>query len=184
MTTITPAQTDYINSLLRSRNVPEALIAEAKRVSTKVDASRVITALKLTPYKPRSAAVKRTPEHQAYVDALAAVEVSKYAVPTAYLRLALPEMNLKGDLLFLEVRNYSGRRQFFRLSGAPGRFNRYRIEREAAIGLLKFIAGRHVEFAKLFSEHYGVCGRCAAELTDQESRETGFGPTCRKVFGI
>lgn len=181
----TPPQVGFINALLRDRDVPSNLLEAAKVCRSKAEASMLITALKALPWKPKApAAAGAYPE---YLDALKAAEVSKYAVPTRYLHAAFPEFaaTLKGDLLFLEVRNIGhGKRVFRRLVGAPGRFSRYNLPVAVRVGLLRFINGRHVEFARLFSEHYSVCGRCAAELTDADSRAAGFGPECRKVFGI
>ncbi len=184
MTTVdipTPPQVSFINSLLTSRAVPAYLLDAAKIVKTKAEASMLIDSLKRLPYAPRAAAPSE------YLTLLKAAEVSKYAVPTRYLHAALPEYmrNIPGDLLFLEVKNIGhGKRVFKRLVGAPGGFSRYSIPSRDAVALLKFIAGRHVEFAQLFGQHYSCCGRCAAELTDQVSRESGFGPECRKVFGL
>lgn len=182
---VTPKQTAFINSLVAERAIDTALAALVASVATTLEASLVIGRLLAAPRKAR-ALPARSPEYSEYLNALNAVEISKYAVPTKYLHAAFPEFAtaLRGDLLFLEVRNYEGKRYFNRLVGAPGGFSRYRIPAKTATGLLKFIAGRHVEFASLFGQHYSVCGRCAAELTDEESRRTGFGPTCRAIFGI
>ena len=180
---ITPRQTGFINTLLSEREVPTPLLDAAKRVATSVEASHLINALMVL---PRRAAARPavSPEYREYLEALAAVEVSKYAVPTRYL-VAFPGFaRMQGDLLFFEVRNYGGKRYLNRLVGAPGAFSRYRVGRADALGLLRLIKGRHIEFAGLFAEHYKCCGRCAAPLTDQTSRETGFGPECRKAFGL
>lgn len=179
------AQTDYINSLLASREVPQNLRDAAAKVTNSREASMVITALRPLPWKRvvRPAA-KVSPEYAEYLAALDAAEVSKYAVPTRHLAVALPEYKKFGDLLFLEIRRYKGKKYFSRLSGAPGAFARYRIGRDDAMALLSVITGNHVEFARLFGEKFVCCGRCAAPLTDQKSRETHFGPDCRKIFGI
>lgn len=176
---MTPRQTDFINTLLRERDVDTAVRNLATQIVTSLEASLYINTLLKYPKLALAANSALT----AYRAALADAEVSKYAVPTRYLT-AYPALNLTGDLLFLEVRNYNGRKYFARLSGAPGRFSRRRLPLAEGTALLKLIHGRHVEFARLFSQHYKVCGRCAADLTDQESRESGFGPTCRKVFGL
>lgn len=185
---VTPKQTNFINTLLRERDVATDIRNLAAKVATTFEASMLIGTLlkapKLAP-KVEFAAPVSVPREQ-YLAALKDAEVSKYAIPTRYLAAAFPELGsaLKNDLLFVEVKNYAGRKFFNRLTGAPGSFNRGRFQVSTATGLLKFINGRHVEFSSLFGQHYGVCGRCAAELTDQESRATGFGPTCRKVWGI
>ena len=110
---------------------------------------------------------------------------AKYAIPASYLFTSYPNLKITGDLLFLEVKTYKGKRYLNRLQGAPGDFTRSWVgDYATGTGLLKFIAGRHVEFAGLFAKHFSVCGRCASPLTDQKSRETGIGPECRKVWGL
>jgi hypothetical protein len=181
---VTPKQTDFINVLLRDRIVPDHLRAAATTVRDSRQASHVIDTLKLCKPAPKGGVPANA--RSVYLAALEDAENSKYAVPTRYLRAALPSLApwFTGDLVFLEIRKYGGRKYFSRLIGAPGQFARYRVPVAEGIVLLKFIQGRHVEFAKLFADNHGVCGRCAAELTDEESRRTGFGPTCRKIFGI
>jgi len=184
MTIVTPKQTDYINLLLKQRAVGDSLRKAAVLVKTKAEASLLIDAMVKAPRVPAPAA--NVGPRPAYFAALADAENSKYAIPTRYLRGAFPTLApwLKNDLLFLEIRNYGGRQYFSRLTGAPGAFNRTRVPMVEGTQLLKFIAGRHVEFAKLFADEHGVCGRCAADLTDEVSRATGFGPTCRAIFGL
>lgn len=116
------------------------------------------------------------------IAALEDVELSKYAVPAH--ALMIPGVEVKGDLLFLEVRRFKSTTYMRRLHGAPGRFQRTRFTPSQTIALAAVIKGKHVEFARLFGEHYACCGRCGAELTDQRSREVFLGPECRKVFGV
>ena len=181
---VSPKQTDFINTLLRERSVGDSLRNAAALVKTTTEASMLINALLKAPRAAKPVAANDP--RRDYLAALADAENSKYAIPTRYLRDALPTLAhwFNNDLLFLEIRNYGGRKYFSRLVGAPGRFSRYRVPVTEGTVLLKFIAGRHIEFARLFAEHHKVCGRCAADLTDEESRRTGFGPTCRKAFGI
>lgn len=114
--------------------------------------------------------------------ALLDVELSKYAVPANLLMI--PGLDIKGDLLFLEVRRYKETVYMRRLHGAPGQFQRTRLTASQTIALAAVIRNKHVEYARLFGEHYACCGRCGAELTDQKSREVFLGPECRKVFGV
>jgi hypothetical protein len=37
---------------------------------------------------------------------------------------------------------------------------------------------------KRFGKEIGQCGHCRKQLTDQESREFGIGPVCRKALGL
>lgn len=183
---ITPKQTDYINSLLKWREVPSDIAALCAKVSSKLEASMLIDRMVKLPWKPKAAAPAPARD-EAYFKALNAAQVSKYAVPVKFLHGAWPEYaaTLRGDLLFLEVRTLAGGRKVFaRLSGAPGHFNRFRVPTNVRTDLLNFIHGRHAEFAKLFADHYKVCGKCAAELTDPDSRARGFGPDCARQFGL
>lgn len=120
--------------------------------------------------------------NQAVVAALQGVELSNYAIPAH--ALMIPGLEVRGDLLFLEVRRFKETTYMRRLHGAPGRFQRTRFTASQTIALAAVIKGKHVELSRLFGEHYSVCGRCGAELTDQKSRETFLGPTCRKLFGL
>ena len=178
---ITPKQTSFINSL-RTERVLDSTLTEMLAVArTAQEGSALITKLLAAPRVPRVAPAGNA--LYAERDALlASAEPAKYAVPASVARAL--DIRINGDLLFLEVKRYMGKRYINRLTGAPGAFSRSRFTASQSIGLLKFLAGRHVEFSKMFSDHYGVCGRCAAELTDQVSRATGFGPECRKVFGL
>lgn len=185
-----PAQSSFINDLLAKRDVPEdmadtvrALMSQAEATSRQ--ASGIIDTLKGFPYKVRMTTATTGPTpFQAFLAAFEGVEDAKYAIPVDYLRTAFPEFNLTGDLVFFEVKTYKGKRYLNKLQGAPGDFVRSRVSLDAGTRLLRFIKGRHVEFAKLFAAHYSVCGRCASPLTDQTSRETGVGPECRKVWGL
>lgn len=182
---VSPKQTDFINTLLAERDVKDEVRALAAHVRTTLEASFYISSLLTFPkLRAAAAAPPASPEYREYLAALAAVEVSKYAIPTRYLRTYPTLSRLRGDLLFVEVKTYKGKRYLNRLTGAPGSFLRSSIPRSEALPLLRLMAGRHVEFARLFGENFQCCGRCAAPLTDKESRETGFGPTCRAIFGI
>lgn len=136
----------------------------------------LLSSKKLTPAVPGPVG------NRAVIEALEDVELSKYAVPAH--TLMIPGVEVKGDLLFLEVRRYRETTYMRRLHGAPGRFQRTRFTPSQTIALAAVIKGKHVEFARLFGEHYTCCGRCGAPLTDQKSRESFLGPECRKVFGV
>lgn len=187
-----PAQMSFINDLIAKRDVPSEMADTVRALLSTTDAtsrqaSGIIDTLKSFPYKPRPVAfAPGVPSpREAYLAAFEGVEDSKYAIPAVYLFASYPNLKINGDLLFLEVKTYQGKRYLNKLQGAPGDFVRTWIgDYETGTGILKFIAGRHVEFAGLFSQFFHVCGRCAAPLTDQKSRETGFGPECRKVFGL
>jgi hypothetical protein len=121
-----------------------------------------------------------------------AVPSSKFAILTELLHQA-PEAWRKQELLFFEVKKLRGKRVIRRLTGAPGRFNRTALPSALATELFGHLEDEKFAFqaSKTFGEHYQVCGRCAAELTDDTSRERKFGPVCwdlmaswRKAAGI
>lgn len=118
----------------------------------------------------------------AVIAALEGVELSKYAVPAH--ALMIPGVEVKGDLLFLEVRRFKETTYMRRLHGSPGDFTRSRFTPAQTIALAAVIKGKHEELARLFGEHFTCCGRCGAPLTDQKSRQTFLGPECRKVFAL
>lgn len=174
-----PAQMSFINDLLGKREVPPA-IAETIRSSqalTSRQASGYIDTLKAYPFKA-------TAPVTGFYAAFEGVEDSKYAIPGSMLAMVMPDAIKDGDMLFLEVKTWKGRRYLNKLTGAPGDFNRTRFPMAVGIQLLGLIKGRHVEFAQNFGKFYSCCGRCAAPLTDTRSRELHVGPECRKVWGL
>lgn len=181
-TTVYPAsnaQMSFINDLLAKREVPAQIVEVIKSTQTLTSrqASGWIDTLKGYPY------ASKAPVSDFYA-AFEGVEDSKYAIPGSLLAVVMPDSIKDDELLFLEVKTYKGRRYLNRLHGAPGDFTRTRFPMATGAVLLKFIKGRHVEFAQLFGEHYTCCGRCAAPLTDKLSRELHVGPECRKVWGL
>lgn len=183
------AQVKFINDLFAKRDLPALVLAmkpDASKISM-TQASGLIDMLKGYPVKAVAPAPDKAPgqsTYDLYKDELEKVPNSKYAIRTDMLKVALVGFPLHGDMLFLEVRTYKGRKSILRLTGAPGAFSRGRIAPATAITLLRIIATDPVRCAREFGEHYKVCGRCAAELTDPVSRATQFGPECRKAFGI
>jgi len=181
----TEKQTTLIKSLLDEREVgsTEALIRGALD-SGSLDirsASEFITKLFAAPRKPKAAPAE-SPWTKANA-ALAKVEISFYAIPAGYV--TAQRIDLYGsDYLFVRVRNYQGKRYISRVHGAPGSPRYSRIDPVTTLALATIMQDRHVEFAALWHEHSGRCGRCNATLTDQVSREKGLGPDCAKVWGL
>jgi hypothetical protein len=139
-----------------------------------------ITILRDAPRKPRPAAESPWAKANA---ALASVEVSFYAIPAGYV--TAQRIDLYGsDYLFVRVRNYQGKRFISRVHGAPGSPRYSRIDPVTTQALAEVMRDRHVEFAALWHEHSGRCGRCNATLTDQTSRDKGLGPDCAKIWGL
>jgi hypothetical protein len=177
------AQSSFIASLIAKRQVPADTLAAIKGTEnmTSRQASAFIDLLKTMPYAP--AATDAESPFAKFMAAFEGVEDSKYAVPGAYFTIILPALS-HDELVFFEVKTWKGRRYLNRLHGAPGDFTRTRFSFEDGAKVLGLLARRHVEFAQAFGAHYTVCGRCAAPLTDAESRRVHLGPECRKVWGI
>lgn len=177
------AQMSFIASLMGKRVVPDETVKAIKGAAlTSRQASAYIDLLKSLPMKPI------TPEGESpwarYIAAFEGVENSKYAIRGVFLT-AIPGLeDFKNDFLFLEVKTWQGKRYLNQLHGAPGDFSRTRFPLAVGTALLQFIKGRHVEFAQAFGEHFVCCGRCAAPLTDEESRRVHLGPECRKVWAL
>lgn len=183
-------QLGFITSLLEERDVPQVR-ADLIRVMaqqedfTSTQASNVITTLLTSPRKPKAQEEPawermRREEQEAFAD----VENSYYAVPTSGLQPLRYFSNARGDLQFFRVYTYKGRRYLRKLTGAPGDFRTTRLPHADQIAVLGLIAGHHVMFAQKFGEVFQRCGRCAAPLTDQRSRELHLGPDCRKIWKV
>lgn len=189
----TNAQQEYIASLWKRKDVNKLQDMQSYREQyitgtlEKRTASRLIDLLFVLPKRPEGVHVPSETEK-----ALDRIPKSFYAIPAEMVEDFLPSINLHGnDLLFIEVkmlpktyRRPQGMKVMRRLHGNVGGFSRSRIADADVRALVSQIETDPVRFARLFGEHYGVCGRCAAKLTDHVSRRTQFGPECRKVMGI
>lgn len=190
MGTATVKQVSFIDVLIRDREVPADALAIVSIRRTAVDftsreASAMIT--KLQAYPRKRTEPKPDPNSSvSWADAgkaLADLDISFYAIPAEYVS-ALQEIDLRGnDYLFVRVRNYQGRRYLSRAHGSVGTFRYSRFNRpRTVVALARIIAEDAYTFQRAFFEHTGRCGRCAAELTDTDSRARGFGPECWKVI--
>lgn len=184
---ITAPQKAYIENLIVARDVPkdaaDAIREKLPRLSKK-HASDLISGLVILPRRPRAEAPVNV-FAKPLADLLGTLPAGKYALPRFLVEMSLRDMKMPhGDFLFVEIRNYRGRIQILRLSGAPGRFNRFRMPTSDSLFLARAIEEDPYKYTKLFADHYKVCGRCAAELTDQTSRELGLGPVCVKYFNV
>lgn len=177
---ISPKQAEFLKDLLNKRQVPVSVreMIEGDRVMTSMEASLAISTLLAM---PRVVQFVENIERDALAIALAAVPTSRYALNTVGMKV-LPTINADQPLLFLELREYRGRRKLLRLVGAPGDFLRYSIPTSVALSLLEVIARDPRAAAQRFGAHYSVCGKCAAPLTDEESRRQSLGPVCRKAY--
>lgn len=177
-----PKQISFAQDLLRTREfdmndefiqfATEELEANAL---TKSDASMLIDRLIKAP--------KRKGALSPMQGVLASVPKSKYAVPTELLVGITTTDVFRGDLVFVEIKEYMQTLYMRQLHGAPGSFNRSKLAKESVLGIVSIIATDPYKFAKMFGEHYTCCGSCGAELTDERSRELALGPECRKKFG-
>jgi len=175
----TERQQAFIRTLVEERVCDrEAVLADLPFYSTK-DASAVISRLLDAP--------KIAKEFRPANQELDGLPKSKYAVPTTELALIADLVGMdavKNDLVFLEVKEYRGTVYMRRLSGAPGSFIRVRLSKDAVSALSSILKTDPYKYARLFGEHYRCCGKCGAELTDEESRRLMLGPICRKAFGV
>lgn len=187
----TEAQLKYVLDLVKEREIPslrgltvEQAVAKTRLYveaphRTRAEVSRLIDTARTA---PRRVAAAPVPAFFVIPDS---VPNSKFAIPTELLT-TLPESWRRQELLFLEVKELRGTRRANRLLGAPGRFNRLRIGREVLTELCEVLSKDDVAWQaiKRFSDEYSVCGRCAASLTDDASRERGIGPVCWSILEV
>lgn len=174
----TPRQQEFIADLLAKReySLGDVVINNAR------EASALIEKLLKAPLKAK-AVVGRKRDEELY-EALSKVQKSKYAIPTAELVMDFFDERVDNDLLFVEVREYNGTLYLRRLHGSLGSFVRSKMTRKDTLAVLAHIAQDTYKYARLFGEHYQVCGKCGAELTDEKSRKLQLGPECRKAWGF
>lgn len=115
--------------------------------------------------------------------ALSKLPKSRYAIPTSELMKDFMVQPVDNDLVFVEVREFKKTAYMRRLLGSVGGFSRLKPAPEDALMFVRILLEDPYKYAKLFATHYSVCAKCAAELTDEKSRELGLGPICRKAFG-
>lgn len=180
-----PAQVNYLSALLAQRDMTTEVhddLARVYRTFTSAQASSAIDKLRALPYKPRVARDAAVPSELSQI--LENLPKSKYAISSDVASSLLTNFTPRGDFLFLEVRKYRSTTKILRLVGAPGAFSRYRFTTTDSLALAKYVSRDPLTLTQAFATHYKVCGCCAAELTDQLSRELGLGPVCRKRFSI
>ena len=176
-------QIKFLSDLLAERECDaemydEMVTAIHEETLDKRQASAAIDTLVNAPRKKKAGG--RSP----FQELLSTIPKSKYAVPAEELVMSDFEDMFKGDMVFLELKEFNGTLYMRSLHGAPGRFTRARIDVEATKYLVKLIAMDPYKYVKMFGDHYACCGSCGAELTDARSRELMLGPECRKKFGF
>lgn len=188
---ITEKQKTFLGTLATERVVEPhqatklAEILAGTRVTTSQEASMFITILLGAPRKPKATSPGSVPVSPwaAANAALADVDTSFYAIPAGYV--SAQNIDLYGsDYLFVRIRNRGNTRYVSRVHGAPGSPRYSSMNPANSLAIANVVRDRAVEFGKLWHEHSGRCGRCNATLTDQKSRDMGFGPDCRKILGI
>ena len=196
---VSQASINYLTDLTRDRDVipgkdaTHCLAALTKWLASGPTQKEVSAAIDRAKAKPRRAAKPAaTTAWAPYPSVPEAVPSAKFALLTELLHNA-PESWQRQELLFFEVKKLRGKRVIRRLTGAPGRFNRTALPAALATELFGHLENEAFAFqaSKTFGEHYSVCGRCGAELTDDDSRERKFGPVCwdlmaswRKAAGL
>lgn len=174
---IRPRQLEYVTDLLQERNISaESRPAYAARLRvlaanpaavadlTRVQASALIDCLSALPRRVDSVPVPR-PE---------SVPAGRYAVQ--------PE---EGQLRFYKVdRPTEGRWAGYTFVERQESGDFRRISRGEQAQALRLIEAQGVkESAARYGHELGVCGVCARELTNEESRAAGIGPVCRAKNG-
>jgi hypothetical protein len=189
MTTSTQApasekQVNFLKDLLATRVVDEdmknALIEQIEfDLLGKRDASSAIDTLMSAPRIPKAKTSAPSPAQEL----LRSIPKSRYAIPTEELELTDAVEDFKGDLVFVELKEYLQTLYMRQLHGAPGGFSRSKLAAVSVKAIVEVIATDPYKYARIFGEHYTCCGSCGAELTDTKSRELMLGPECRKKFG-
>ena len=178
MNEATTPQKDFLVALLRDREVPADLRAELDsrwNDLTKAEASVAIGTLKELPFARRTSFAS---------DALADLPKSFYAVPSLFANNALTDLHVENDLLFVVIDEFRGTRYMRQVLGSVGDFNRSRMSARDVRAIANILKADPMSYITLFGEHFSVCGKCGARLTDERSREAGFGPECRRTLGI
>lgn len=173
---VSAAQRSFLTTLLEERaHTPLPSIDEMDSRG----ASTAITYLLTCPKVVKVAA----PAAPAIASRFDGIPLSKYAIAREDIEVLGLDVRLSGDLLFIELRKYKDTVFMRKLTGAPGWFTRTRLSRRDEDLLVKVLELGAEKHAKRFSEAHKCCACCLAELTDQTSRERGFGPVCAKRFG-
>lgn len=181
MNTPSIKQIEFINRLKTERVVAPEFADLVPKSSA--EASLMINSLMASAKKPRTlTGVWADLQH-----ALTLIPTGRYAIPAADVQTLFPSAsNVLGgnDHLFLRIYRFKDRLYMVRLYGSVGNFRTERIKPETVLALTQMIRPRAREFSQLFGRLFTVCGRCAAPLTDPESRRLALGPDCRQVFGL
>lgn len=184
-------QISYLDDIIKMRDVPQSLVdlyrtQKEAGISKDIASSFITTFLKaplLSTARTAANFSERDEKMKQLMELMGTFPEAKYAIPADELMVDLLKRPIKNDLVFCELRKYRGRLYFKQLHGSPGWFSRSLFPVEDAIVFARIIQKDPYKYTRIFADHYRCCGRCGAELTDELSRETRLGPTCRKYFG-
>lgn len=183
-------QLTYLDDIIKMRDIPELMKAAylgKRSTMDKTVASGLISSFLKYPLLSTAATAanfsERDKKMKELMDIVADMPHAKYAIPAEELMMDLLKRPIKNNLVFCELKKYRNRLYFRQLHGAPGHFSRSMFPVEDAIVFAKVIKRDPYNYTRIFADHYQCCGRCGAELTDEISRETRLGPTCRGYFG-
>jgi hypothetical protein len=177
----TERQISYLTDLMNTRQMDEARRAD---LLTSIDAGildkeRASQEISAALALPR---LRKGLEPTSLELVLSRIPKSRYAVPVEEIELTDADKEFRGDLMFLEVRQYMGTLYMRQLIGSVGGFTRAKLSTATVKALVAIIERDPYKYAKIFGVHHSCCGSCGAELTDQKSRELQLGPECRKKF--
>lgn len=194
------AQRALMRDMARDRQVTDAKAVSINELASRDDllwdqAHELIDWLYTQPYKPRggsSAAAVPSAVPVMPSDALLPniTRGGGYAVESSALAVAgITGVDPRGnDILFFRVKTAktSGKRYMQRLTGAPGSFaTEYMAgSNPTTVAVAELLATDPAGYMQAFGEHYSVCGKCGAELTDDASRRRKLGPDCAKQLGV
>lgn len=88
-----------------------------------------------------------------------------------------------GTVSFFEVSEYKGKTYLRLLSGAPGDYQRHKMDLVTQFKAVSHLLDDPAAAVKLYADERNVCAKCHSPLTDADSRARGLGPVCAgKVF--
>lgn len=190
------AQRQLMRDMARDRTVEESKAAGIVELSNRDDltwdqAHEIIEWLYKQPFRSaRPAAAPAGSREMPDTDTLPDItRGGGYAIEASALGVAgLTDIDARGNtLLFFRAKTArSGRRYMQRLTGAPGGFSTEYMPGSQAttIKLAELLAIDPAGYLQAFGEHYSVCGKCGAELTDDDSRRRKLGPDCARQLGV
>jgi hypothetical protein len=183
-------QLAFLDDIIRMREIPELMkmsYVTRRSVLAGKDASDLISTFLKYPLLSTAETSRNfaadNGKMKELMELVEGVPQGKYAIPAEELMMDLLKRPIKNNLVFCELKEYRGRMQFRQLHGAPGSFSRSMFPVEDALVFAKRVKTDPYKYTRIFADHHKCCGRCGAELTDQTSRETRLGPTCRSYFG-